>query len=127
MAAGVGPETRWPLLGSIGGSLVGALGIMKSGAAYVPWIQRCPEVRWKMILEDAGCPSWVTQASLPRPVCRVPQFGRCSRATDSSDPVIESNPAPRISGKKSGVYSVHLRSTGRPKGVEIEHRTWSIS
>ncbi|MFO1460675.1 MAG: amino acid adenylation domain-containing protein [Verrucomicrobiota bacterium] len=125
MAAGVGPETRVGLcLDRSVDLLVGLLGIMKSGAAYVPLDPTMPEVRWKMILEDAGCPIVVTQAAYQdRFAGSAVRTLQVAGATDSSDPVIESNPAPRISGKSLAYILFTSGSTGRPKGVEIEHRS----
>ncbi|MBL9173678.1 MAG: amino acid adenylation domain-containing protein, partial [Verrucomicrobiales bacterium] len=125
IAAGAGPETRVGLcLDRSADLLVGLLGIMKAGAAYVPLDPKMPEVRWKMILEDARCPVVVTEGALEH------RFADSSIRTlhilESSkpqDPAADADPPPRVSGSNLAYVLFTSGSTGRPKGVEIEHRS----
>lgn len=125
IAAGAGPETRVGLcLDRSPDLLVGLLGILKSGAAYVPLDPAMPEVRWRMILEDAGCPIVVTQDAYESRFSgsgvRTLQVAGGSAPTD---PRMETDPAPGITGKNLAYILFTSGSTGRPKGVEIEHRS----
>ncbi|PYP47804.1 MAG: non-ribosomal peptide synthetase, partial [Gemmatimonadetes bacterium] len=103
--------------------VVGILGILKAGAAYVPIDTGYPPERIAFMLADANVSVLVTQrslvASLPTGVAET----ICLDAFDWSD-----SRAPRQDGSpvQAGnlAYVIYTSgSTGRPKGVCIEHRS----
>ncbi len=103
-------------------SLIGILGILKAGAAYVPLDASAPEQRQRLILEDAGVALLVTQrhlrATLPYgggPVIELESFAGGGQPHDAQ--VVW----PR-QGLDHAAYVIYTSgSTGRPKGVEITH------
>lgn len=103
--------------------LVGLLGILKSGAAYVPLDPDYPTDRLAVMIEDANVPLLLTeraaQHSLPTTTARVVRL-------DADWPVIAEQPAddPRPLGTVDDLAYVIFTSgsTGRPKGVMVSHR-----
>ncbi len=103
-------------------SLIGILGILKAGAAYVPLDARAPEQRQRLILEDAGVALLVTQrhlrAALPYSGGLVIELESFTDAESSGNASVEW-PQPALD---HAVYVIYTSgSTGRPKGVEITH------
>jgi amino acid adenylation domain-containing protein len=100
--------------------LVGLLGILKSGAAYLPLDPAFPPERMQFMLEDSRAHILVTQEHL------APQFSatRVQVVTVSlpdGSPLPELQPSPVESHRLA--YVIYTSgSTGRPKGVMIEHR-----
>lgn len=105
-------------------TLVGILGILKAGAAYVPLDPTYPKDRLAVILEDAKAPLVLTQqslvSSLPRHVGRA-----ICLDTDWPDIALESPENPTCHAKPNSLSYVLFTSgsTGRPKGVAIEHHS----
>jgi len=103
--------------------LVGILGIIKSGAAYLPIDPSNPTKRLAMILEDSGVRVIVTTASL---VERLASHDANSICLDGDQYLISAQPhtAPnRAISCENLAYAIFTSgSTGRPKGVGIEHR-----
>jgi non-ribosomal peptide synthetase component F len=105
------------------------LGILKSGAAYVPINPEYPADRVAYILEDSGAEALVTTADLAR---RHSEFdGAIVRVDDDRDAIATEMPT-RLARKEAVVSSRDLcyiiytsGSTGRPKGVMIEHHNAS--
>jgi amino acid adenylation domain-containing protein len=103
--------------------LVGLLGILKAGAAYVPVDPTYPDERKAFMLEDAQVRVVVTEQALlndlPATDARVVCLDRDrSSIDDESDTplVLESDP-------EQLAYVIYTSgSTGKPKGVEIPHR-----
>lgn len=122
-AGGAGPEVRIALFMERSLSLiVGILGILKAGAAYVPIDPAYPQARIAFILEDAGARMVLTQRSLlsrlstgePQPFCiDDPEQTLVGAAAPSGE-------VPRPENLAYVIYT--SGSTGRPKGVCIEHR-----
>lgn len=126
---GAGPETLIPIcLEKSRWAIVAILGILISGAAYVPLSSEYPVSRHQQIIET--CKSNIVVCSpayegvfatlLP---CIIP----VSEATIRSLPV---NPSSMISRAKpeSSCYVIFTSgSTGVPKGVVVEHRTITSS
>jgi amino acid adenylation domain-containing protein len=103
--------------------LVGLLGILKAGAAYVPLDPAYPVDRIAFMLADSKTAALVSQedllTGLPKEVVRMVRL-------DADWPDIERRPtsAPASSGSAlSLAYVIYTSgSTGQPKGVQITHR-----
>jgi amino acid adenylation domain-containing protein len=119
--------------------VVAKLAVWKAGGAYVPLDPSYPAERLKFMLEDAGMPVLLTQASLLgqlqfetahlRVLC-VDELlqkskGRSkNRRTDGQTSRPTGGPASQVQSSSSLAYVIYTSgSTGRPKGVEIEHRS----
>ena len=104
--------------------LVGILGVLKAGSAYVPLDPNYPKQRIRHILEDAKAPIVLTQKSLADD---LPEFAgqRISLDTDWSAISQESqdNPVTAVEPGNLAYVLFTSGSTGRPKGVAIEHRS----
>jgi len=104
--------------------LVGILGILKSGSAYVPLDPNYPKERIHHILDDSQASLVVTQAAMAG---ELPEFTGQRICLDSDWPAIsqESIANPVVSVKPENLAYVLFTSgsTGRPKGVAIEHRS----
>ena len=103
--------------------LVGLLGILKSGAAYVPLDPAYPNDRLAFILEDAGIELLVTQESLRSELPdALPALVRLDADRDTIASQSKDN-LDAVAGSDSLAYVIFTSgSTGRPKGVQIEHR-----
>lgn len=103
---------------------IGMLGILKSGAAYVPMDPAYPTERLAFMLEDASADLFVTQesvlgtlpAELTRPVLldvHADAIAKCSTE----------NPELRTHAESLAHLIYSSGSTGRPKGALIRHRS----
>jgi amino acid adenylation domain-containing protein len=120
-ALGIGPEHLVGL--HVERSLemiVGALGILKAGAAYLPLDPTYPEQRLRFMLEDAGAMLVLTQRrlrdSVPsgwRVVCLDAPEELAARYAD---------PQPLGSSRTLAYVMYTSGSSGQPKGVLVEHR-----
>ena len=124
-AKGVGPETVVGLCVERSGEmLIGLLGILKAGAAYLPLDPAYPAERLAFMLADAGAPVLVGQArllerlpvgaatTLVRLDADWPQIARRSATAPTPGPDPQ-HPA----------YVIYTSgSTGTPKGVVVTHR-----
>ncbi|HEX6292023.1 MAG TPA: amino acid adenylation domain-containing protein [Herpetosiphonaceae bacterium] len=104
--------------------VIGLLGILKAGAAYVPLDPSYPQERLAFMLEDAGVEHLVTQQAI---VDALPQHSAQVVRLDADWPSIAAQPA---SVPTVEIQSAHLAyliytsgTTGRPKAVQIEHRS----
>lgn len=121
---GVGPDTLVGLCVERSlEMLVGMLGVLKAGAAYVPLDPSYPKERVQFMLEDATPPVLLTQAHLREtlpfyhgPVlCLDSDWERIGRESETP-PVGGSTP-------ENLAYTIYTSgSTGKPKGVQIPHR-----
>ena len=106
-ALGAGPGTVVGLCVPNSAELVtGLLGVLKSGAAYVPLDPDLPAQRQELILADAGA------------LCVLDSgwFGAPDEQP-AGDP-------PPSAGPEDVAYVLYTSgSTGRPKGVQVEHRS----
>ena len=103
---GAGPETRVAIrMDRSVSMLAGLLGILKTGAAYVPLDPHFPEERIDFILRDAAAVFTLDDRDWER-----------FDAESDEDPGIALN-------ADALAYVLHTSgSTGKPKGVEITHR-----
>jgi amino acid adenylation domain-containing protein len=98
-----------------------ALGILKSGAAYMPLDPSLPDQRISSMLSDSGSVAVVTAG------CGAGRFSIPELVLDrdaellASEP-IEANATSAITSPDQLAYVIYTSgSTGRPKGVEITH------
>ena len=114
--------------------VIGLLGILKVGAAYVPLDPNYPKERLRFILEDTQSPFLITQEHL-REVFPHKETTTVYLDGDSAkigqEPL--SDPQTTIESRCLAYIIYTSGSTGRPKGVAIEHRnlvsllSWSIT
>jgi amino acid adenylation domain-containing protein len=123
--SGVGPESLVGILMERSVELVvGLLGVLKAGAAYVPLDPGYPVERLAYMMSDAGAAVVLTQERfsgvLPEPAARVICVDReWAEIARESDEEQESG-----AGPDNLAYVIYTSgSTGRPKGVMISHRS----
>ncbi|MBW4515829.1 MAG: amino acid adenylation domain-containing protein [Timaviella obliquedivisa GSE-PSE-MK23-08B] len=113
--------------------VVGLLGILKAGRAYVPLDPAYPQARIAFMLEDSQVAVLVTERSLlktlpPTAAQIVCLDDNCDRATNessndrSSDNCSFDNPISQITAEHLAYTIYTSGSTGKPKGVQISHR-----
>ncbi|MGS0897504.1 non-ribosomal peptide synthetase, partial [Burkholderia stagnalis] len=124
IARGVGPDARVAICveRSIG-MVVGLLGILKAGAAYVPLDPAYPPQRLAYMLEDCGPAVLLTQSS----VCgTLPVHDIDTLCLDDDravfDGMPENNPRHRSLPDHLAYVIYTSGSTGLPKGVTVTHR-----
>jgi amino acid adenylation domain-containing protein len=107
--------------------VVGILGALKAGAAYVPLDPSYPTERLAFMLEDTSCPVLLTREGLrpllpagPRAVCLDADRETLERAPDD-------DPSPSASGDDLAYVIYTSGSTGRPKGVMVTRRNLAHS
>ena len=117
---GAGPDKRVAICVSRQlDTLTGLLGILKSGAGYVPLDPIYPPERIGYMLEDSGAGILVSEpdlaAQLDTAAVSVVDIAAASRG-------VSENPQVAV-GSDSLAYLIYTSgSTGLPKGVQIEHR-----
>ena len=125
LALGVGPESLIGL--SVPRTLetvIGILGILKSGAAYVPLDPALPDEREDFILADSGVEIFLSQgkdsAGKRNPDLHVLRYDDIT----ASEPQLEQcqNPISRLQPHHLAYVIYTSGSTGQPKGVQVEHR-----
>ncbi|WP_323118210.1 non-ribosomal peptide synthetase [Burkholderia alba] len=103
--------------------MVGLLGTLKAGAAYLPLDPDYPAERLAYLLDDARVPVLLTQDRL---LARLPGTRATIVRLDGERPAIAAHPAappPDAAGPAQGAYVIYTSgSTGKPKGVMVEHR-----
>jgi amino acid adenylation domain-containing protein len=100
--------------------IIGLLGILKAGCAYVPIDPNYPAARIRYMLDDSAAPLLLTQSHL-KP--QLPAFERmvvCLDATEfANQPLVNPDMKPQVTDLAYVIYT--SGSTGKPKGVMIEH------
>lgn len=103
--------------------IVGLLGILKSGACYVPLDPSHPKSRIDSILGEANSPIVVTQKSLANGLTTSARL----LLLDSDWARIESQPNSKPTEQASPNHLAYVLftsgSTGKPKGVEVTHQS----
>jgi amino acid adenylation domain-containing protein len=116
-AMGVGPESRVCL--QVDRSLelvIGVLGILKAGAAYVPIEIDCPRKRLAFILNDSAAQVLLTETSRAAELAGLGCPVLTVEGADSEERV-----EPGVTGANLAYIIYTSGSTGEPKGVLIEH------
>jgi len=103
--------------------IVGLLGILKAGSAYVPLDPAYPADRIAFMLEDAEAPLLITQSQLVEHLPRS-SSRRVLIDSDWHEIALQSEASPALTVDPSNrAYVIYTSgSTGKPKGVQITHR-----
>ena len=100
--------------------IVGLLGILKAGAAYLPLDERYPAERLLFMLKDSGVRVVLTEAQ------QLPRFdGRVVYLDEEWDAInrCDAGNLEHKTTSEQGAYVIYTSgSTGQPKGVELSHR-----
>ncbi|MBV8816907.1 MAG: amino acid adenylation domain-containing protein, partial [Acidobacteriaceae bacterium] len=120
---GVGPEVIVGLCVERSPEMVvGLLGIMKAGGAYLPLDPNYPAERLAYMLSDARTPVVLTQAHL---LDQLPVHEASVVQIDADWPVISTHPATAPANSivpENLAYVIYTSgSTGKPKGVMVAH------
>ncbi|MFP2934898.1 AMP-binding protein, partial [Pyxidicoccus sp. 3LG] len=103
--------------------VVGLLGILHAGGAYLPLDPSLPRERLAFMLEDSGAQALVTQQPMlgrfSRPPAHVVLLDaqREELAAESGEPVDSG-----VTARNTAYVIYTSGSTGQPKGVLVEHR-----
>ncbi len=132
---GVGPGSRVGLCTERSPeTVVGILGVLRTGAAYVPLDPSYPAERLAFMLSDAGSEVLLTQTRLAG---RLPAAGATVVCLDAEEPGITAGGGAGFCaaavGAEDPAYVIYTSgSTGRPKGVVVSHGglssylTWAL-
>ncbi|MBY8945010.1 amino acid adenylation domain-containing protein [Pseudomonas sp. SH10-3B] len=118
---GVRPDDRVAILARRGlETLAGLLGILKSGACYVPIDPAHPAERVNYLLQDSAPVAVLTQRDLlPRlPALQIPVIELDGLAVQSG-----TNPGVAVEPSNLAYVIYTSGSTGLPKGVMVEHHS----
>ncbi len=103
--------------------VVGLLGIMKAGAAYVPLDPAYPKQRLAFVIEDSGLEVLLTQQHL---VSQLPTHDLrviCLDTVWETIATYDTQSLPSLATAANLAYTIYTSgSTGQPKGVQISHR-----
>ncbi|WP_147466134.1 AMP-binding protein, partial [Pseudomonas syringae] len=122
---GIGPDDRVALCVERGVEMmVGLLGVLKAGAAYVPLDPAYPAERLAYMIEDSTPSALLTQRDLQE---RLPALNLPLVLLDDDQrqafTACDDNPVVPNLGVRNLAYVIYTSgSTGNPKGVMIEHR-----
>src|SRR6185295_7111621 len=122
---GCGPESRVGIaLDRSPDLIVALLGILKTGAAYVPIDPDYPRERLAFILEDAAPRALLTETHLLAGLPPAPGAVLCLDELFASLPDDPGRAAPIPGNDLQLAYVLFTSgSTGRPKGVGVSHRS----
>ncbi len=126
---GAGPEVLVGIfLESSVERIVAQLGVLKSGAAFVPLDTKFPAERLRLMLDDTRMPLLITERRLALDFVQQAKPLRTVYLDDERDSIAQQsaeNPSP-AAGPENLAYAIYTSgSTGKPKGVLIEHRSLS--
>ena len=123
-ARGVGPGALVGVVVERSSGMVAALlGILKTGAAYVPLDPAYPRERLAFMAEDAKVRALVTEDRLAA-LLPVPEGGLLRLDGDAAEiDAQRGDPLDVAIDARAAAYVIHTSgSTGRPKGVVVPHR-----
>ncbi|WP_191488524.1 non-ribosomal peptide synthetase [Pseudomonas sp. FEN] len=134
LALGVQPDERVAICAERSlEMIVGLLGVLKAGAAYVPIDPAHPAERMAFMLQDSQPRALLTQAALTLPAGDTPLLrldtAESLRAAD--DEAFDNNPTvPGLTPENLAYVIYTSGSTGQSKGVMVEHRSvfnfWNV-
>jgi amino acid adenylation domain-containing protein len=129
---GVQPDTRVGICCERGiEMMVGLLGVLKSGAAYVPLDPTYPPDRLHFVLRDCASEVLLTQANLQEQFSAMRSGAKLVSILDINDAVAVGNEREESNVKNDAIrprpenlaYVIYTSgSTGMPKAVMVEHR-----
>jgi amino acid adenylation domain-containing protein len=123
-ALGAGPETVIGIaIERSEALLIGLLGILKSGSAYVPLDPDFPAERLSWILEDSAMRMIVTSGTTQTRLAlnsSTLELIDAESFSDADSPLL--SPLSRASGSNLAYIMYTSGSTGKPKGVMVENR-----
>ena len=106
--------------------VIGLLGMLKAGAAYLPLDPNYPRERLAFMLTDAGARLLITQQGLIGQLPEATSADRHVVRLDADWPQIARMPAtaPAVAlDPRNPAYVIYTSgSTGTPKGVVVEHQ-----
>ena len=104
--------------------VVGLLGILKAGAAYVPLDPAYPQERIAFILDDAQAQVLVTEQQLGEGLSgHMARLLFMDTEWEAIGKESAGNPAAEVTATNLAYVIYTSGSTGKPKGVAIEHRS----
>jgi amino acid adenylation domain-containing protein len=104
--------------------VIGLLGILKAGAAYVPLDPSFPQERLAYMMQDAGISIVVTRSDLLEALPRRERRPICLDSDGAAILEKSGRNAPVSLPSSSLAYTIYTSgSSGQPKGVMIEHRS----
>lgn len=119
VSLGAGPEVLIGLCVERNlGMVVGILGILKAGAAYLPIDLSYPPERVAFMLEDAGVPVLLSQRSLQD---SLPKHQGVVLFLDDVTDGVDETPDSGVKPENLAYVIYTSGSTGKPKGCEITH------
>jgi amino acid adenylation domain-containing protein len=107
------------------GMIAGLLGILKSGAAYIPIDPAFPQERLDFMLEDCAAPVVVTTGKLAEKFAANKVRVVCIDDLEASIERDAGNPQVPVTAEDDAYVLYTSGSTGKPKGVAISHRSFS--
>jgi len=103
--------------------VVGLLGVLKAGGAYLPLDSMYPQERLALMLEDSQAPMLLTQQRL---LAILPEHQAQTICLDSNWEIIaqqsEGNPVNKTTIENLAYVIYTSGSTGKPKGAMLAHR-----
>jgi amino acid adenylation domain-containing protein len=103
--------------------LIGVLGILKSGAAYVPLDPEFPAERIRTVLEDAEPSLLLTDEKIASSLGRLTTPVVCLDHVSSEMARQDNHPPASATTSSDLAYVIYTSgSTGKPKGVQVPHR-----
>jgi amino acid adenylation domain-containing protein len=103
-------------------AVVAVLGVLQSGAAYLPLDPALPPARLRALLEHAEVQQVLTQTRVERSI-EWPSGIRRWCVDDEETWMGDAEPLASLQAPTDLAYVIYTSgSTGQPKGVEIEHR-----
>jgi amino acid adenylation domain-containing protein len=123
--SGIGAEDKVAILTDRSTeSIIGVLGTLAAGAAYVPLDPSYPDERIAFVLEDAAVRVLLTPAALverAREVTQQPAL-KDKVVVIATAPTSDSRPDSAVAPSNAAYVIYTSGSTGTPKGVVIDHR-----
>ncbi|MGA4721898.1 amino acid adenylation domain-containing protein [Fictibacillus nanhaiensis] len=105
--------------------VVGILGVLKSGAAYVPIDPKQPQDRQSFIVKDVNMDFVLTQEHLINNFSHNIQVITLDRDIEDIQKEVISNPKVKVDPQDPAYVIYTSGSTGKPKGVIVPHKNVS--